>query len=155
MGRTAAGVRGMKFREGDELVSMDLFQPETELLVVTSEGYGKRTDPDLFTRKGRAGLGVRCVKVNEKKGQVVGAMFVTPLDEIFLISTDGVVIRTRVADISQQGRDATGVSVMSLADKSSVAAVARMLGVADDESDDIETDVDSVEGTEAPEPDAD
>lgn len=134
MGRTAAGVRGMKFRAGDELVSMDLFQLDTELLVVTSEGYGKRTDPDLFTRKGRAGLGVRCVKVNEKKGQVVGAMFVTPLDEIFLISTDGVVIRTRVADISQQGRDATGVSVMNLAAKSSVAAVARMLGVADDET---------------------
>ena len=132
MGRTAAGVRGMKFRAGDELVSMDLFQPETELLVVTSEGYGKRTDPDLFTRKGRAGLGVRCVKVNEKKGQVVGAMFVTPLDEIFLISTDGVVIRTRVADVSQQGRDATGVSVMSLNNSSQVAAVARMLATEDD-----------------------
>lgn len=146
MGRTAAGVRGMKFRAGDELVSMDLFQLDTELLVVTSEGYGKRTDPDLFTRKGRAGLGVRCVKVNEKKGKVVGAMFVTPLDEIFLISTDGVVIRTRVADISQQGRDATGVSVMNLAEKSSVAAVARMLGVADDESGD---------GDEALEGDAD
>ncbi len=129
MGRTAAGVRGMKFRAGDELVSMDLFRPETELLVVTSEGYGKRTDPDLFTRKGRAGLGVRCVKVNEKKGQVVGAMFVTPLDEIFLISTDGVVIRTRVNDISQQGRDATGVTVMSLNANSQVAAVARMLAV--------------------------
>ncbi len=134
MGRTAAGVRGMKFRAGDELVSMDLFKLETELLVVTSEGYGKRTDPDLFTRKGRAGLGVRSVKVNEKKGKVVGAMFVTPLDEIFLISTDGVVIRTRVADISQQGRDATGVSVMNLADNSRVAAVARMLGVPEDES---------------------
>jgi DNA gyrase subunit A len=128
MGRTAAGVRGMKFRAGDQLVSMDLFQPETELLVVTSEGYGKRTDPDLFARKGRAGLGVRCVRVNEKKGHVVGAMFVKPLDEIFLISTDGVVIRMPVADISQQGRDATGVSVMSLSSNSQVAAVARMLG---------------------------
>lgn len=168
MGRTAAGVRGMKFRDGDELVSMDLFQPETELLVVTSEGYGKRTDPDLFTRKGRAGLGVRCVKVNEKKGQVVGAMFVTPLDEIFLISTDGVVIRTRVADISQQGRDATGVSVMNLADKSSVAAVARMLGNAEDDLDgedmpdgdgedtaDAVIDVDVVEGDTEPESDQD
>jgi DNA gyrase subunit A len=132
MGRTAAGVRGMKFRAGDELVSMDLFRPDTELLVVTSEGYGKRTDPDLFTRKGRAGLGVRCVKVNEKKGQVVGAMFVTPLDEIFLISTDGVVIRTRVADISQQGRDATGVSVMNLSANSRVAGVARMLAAGDE-----------------------
>ncbi len=141
MGRTAAGVRGMKFREGDELVSMDLFQPETELLVVTSEGYGKRTDPDLVTRKGRAGLGVRCVKVNEKKGQVAGAMFVTPLDEIFLISTNGVVIRTRVGDVSQQGRDATGVTVMNLASGDRVAAVARMLIAEEPEGDVLEGEV--------------
>jgi len=127
MGRSAAGVRGMKFRAGDELVSMDLFQLDTELLVITDEGYGKRTNPDLFSRKGRAGLGVRCVRVNEKKGKVVGAMFVTPRDEVFLISTNGVVIRTRVADISQQGRDATGVSVMNLGSGSRIAAVARML----------------------------
>jgi len=157
MGRTAAGVRGMKFRAGDELVSMDLFRPETELLVVTSEGYGKRTDPDLFTRKGRAGLGVRCVKVNEKKGQVVGAMFVTALDEIFLISTDGVVIRTRVADISQQGRDATGVSVMNLSANSRVAAVARMLGTGEDPlvADIIETGDTDRSDTGATEPDSD
>jgi DNA gyrase subunit A len=128
MGRTAAGVRGMRFRAGDELVSMDLFQPGDELLVITDEGYGKRTDPDLFTRKGRGGLGVRCVRVNEKKGKVVGAMFVAPQDEILLISTAGVVIRTRASDISQQGRDATGVSVMSLSNGSRIAAVARMLG---------------------------
>ncbi len=136
MGRSAAGVRGMKFREGDELVSMDLLQPDTELLVVTDEGYGKRTDPDLFARKGRAGLGVRAVRVNEKKGKVVGAMFVTPHDEVFLVSTNGVVIRTRVADISQQGRDATGVTVMNLTEGDRVAAVARMLASGNGNDDD-------------------
>ncbi len=127
MGRTAAGVRGMKFRPGDELVSMDVMQPDTELLVVTSEGFGKRTDPELFTPKGRAGLGVRCVKVNERKGRVVGAMFMSPDNEILLISANGVIIRTAVGAVSQQGRDATGVSVMNLGSGDAVSAVARVL----------------------------
>ena len=132
MGRTAAGVRGMKFREGDQLVSMDVLRPDTELLVITDEGFGKRTDPELFGRKGRAGLGVRTVRVNEKKGKVVGALFVTPTDEIFMISTNGVVIRTPVAAVSQQGRDASGVTVMNLGDGDRIAAVARMLGSDED-----------------------
>lgn len=148
MGRTAAGVRGMKFREGDELVSMDVVKPENELLVVTDEGYGKRIDPELFTRKGRAGLGVRCVKVNEKKGRVVGAMFVASEDHIFLISNGGVIIRTAVEDISQQGRDATGVRVMSLGSKDLVAAVARIL-VTDAEPSELgdESDSEPIEAT--------
>lgn len=140
MGRTAAGVRGMKFRGDDQLVSMDVFKPETELVVVTDEGFGKRTDPELFTPKGRAGLGVRCVKVNQKKGEVVGAMFASPGDELFLISHSGVMIRTRVSAISQQGRDATGVTVMNLGKGDHVAAVARMLTLGDDDFDDDSTD---------------
>ena len=127
MGRTAAGVRGMKFREGDRLVSMDVTHPEANLLVVTNEGFGKRVDPALFTPKNRAGLGVRCVKVNDKKGVVTGAMFVTDTDQVLLISNNGVVIRTRVGEISQQGRDATGVRVMNLASDDRVSAVARIL----------------------------
>ncbi len=136
MGRTAAGVRGMKFRGDDELVSMDVFKPDGELLVITDEGYGKRINPELFTRKGRAGLGVRCVKVNEKKGSVVGSMFVGAEDHIFLISSGGVIIRTAVADVSQQGRDATGVRVMNLGDDDLIAAVARILVTDEDEADD-------------------
>ncbi len=131
MGRTAAGVRGMKFRPGDELVSMDVMQPDTELLVVTDEGFGKRTEPELFSAKGRAGLGVRCVRVNEKKGRVVGAMFVAHDDEILLISSNGVIIRTAVSAVSQQGRDATGVSVMNLGPGDRVSAVARVLAIED------------------------
>ncbi|MFW2382618.1 MAG: DNA gyrase subunit A [Acidimicrobiales bacterium] len=127
MGRTAAGVRGMKFREGDRLVSMDVNHPEAHLLIVTDEGFGKRVDPSLFTPKNRAGLGVRCVKVNEKKGVVSGAMFVTENDQVLLISNNGVVIRTRVDEISQQGRDATGVRVMNLGSDDRVSAVARLL----------------------------
>ncbi len=140
MGRTAAGVRGMKFRAGDELVSMDVAKPDTQLLIVTDEGFGKRTDPELFTPKGRAGLGVRGVKVNEKKGQVIGAMFVTPTDEIFLISTSGVMIRTSVSAVSEQGRDATGVNVMSLDGGERVAAVARRLTVEGEDADDLDVE---------------
>ncbi len=126
MGRTAAGVVGMKFRDGDQLVSCDVFAGETEFLVVTSEGFGKRVDPEQFTRKKRSGLGVRGIGLNEKKGSVVGAMFVAPDDEVMLISSGGVVIRTSVSAISLQGRDATGVSVMSLDDSDAVSAVARL-----------------------------
>ncbi len=136
MGRTAAGVRGMKFRAGDELVSMDVVSPGTHLLVVTDEGFGKRTDPELFSQKGRGGLGVRSVRVNEQRGRVVGALFVANEAEVLLISAQGVIIRTPVSAISQQGRDATGVRVMNLGKGDNVAAVARLLNEpeADDEA---------------------
>jgi len=135
MGRTAAGVKGMKFRNDDELVSCDVFAEDTDFLVITSEGFGKRTDPSLFTRKNRGGLGVRCAKVNPKKGRVVGSMFVNTDDEILLVSSHGVMIRTRVEDISKQGRDASGVRTMNLDDSDQVSAVARLLSVDEEESD--------------------
>ncbi len=155
MGRTAAGVLGMKFREGDRLVSMDVNNPDANLLVVTSEGFGKRVDPELFSAKNRAGLGVRCVKVNDKKGVVAGAMFVTETDQVLLISNNGVVIRTRVDEISQQGRDATGVRVMNLGGDDHVSAVARILDSddlddSDDVSDDDVSDDDDVSAEDAP-----
>ncbi len=135
MGRTAAGVVGMKFRDGDALVSCDVFSGETEFLVVTSEGFGKRVDPEQFTRKKRSGLGVRGIGVNEKKGEVIGSMFVGPEDEIMVISDGGVIIRTMVGDISLQGRDATGVTVMNLGDGERVSALARLFTVEDEEAD--------------------
>ncbi len=144
MGRTAAGVRGMKFRPGDRLVSMDVYHPEAKLLVITNEGFGKRVDPDLFTPKNRAGLGVRAVKVNDKKGLVVGAMFVTEADQVMLISTGGVVIRLRVDGVSQQGRDATGVTVMSLSSSDQISAVARILDSP------VEEDADEIDGNALP-----
>ncbi len=132
MGRTAAGVRGMRFRDGDELVACDVVIPDTELLVVTNEGFGKRVDPDLFNTKGRGGLGMRAIRVGERKGTVVGAMFVEPTDQVLLISSRGVVIRTAVESISQQGRDAGGVTVMSLGPREQVVALARVLGEDDE-----------------------
>ena len=154
MGRTAAGVQGMKFRGDDQLVSCDVFAGDTEFLVVTSEGFGKRVDPEQFTRKKRAGLGVRGIGVNERKGEVVGAMFVAPDDEVMLISAAGVIIRTMVGDISVQGRDATGVTVMSLGDGDQVGAVARLLTIEEeDEADPADGDLDA--GGDAGDSDAD
>ena len=132
MGRSAAGVRGMRLKEGDEVVSCDVARDDVAILVVTDGGFGKRTQLDRFNRQGRGGQGVRAIKLTAKKGHVVAAFMVGLEDEIFLIATGGVVIRTGVKEISSQGRDATGVRVMNLDDGQQVAAVAPVLSDDDD-----------------------
>ena len=117
-----------------------------DFLIVTSEGFGKRVDPEQFSRKKRAGLGVRGIGVNEKKGHVVGAMFVAPDDEMLLISSGGVIIRTTAGDVSMQGRDATGVTVMSLSDGEQVSAVARLLTAEPDDDADVDADLEDHAG---------
>ena len=114
MGRAAAGVRGMKMRAGDEVVSLDTCRDDVAILIVTDAGYGKRTQLEHFNRQGRGGQGVRGIKLTAKKGFVVAAFMVGLDDEIFVIASGGVVIRMPVRDISSQGRDATGVRVMNL-----------------------------------------
>jgi len=127
MGRAAAGVRGMKMRAGDEVVSLDTCRDDTAILVVTDAGYGKRTQLEHFNRQGRGGQGVRAIKLTAKKGYVVAAFMVRLDDEIFVIASGGIVIRTSVREISSQGRDATGVRVMNLEPGQQVAAVAPVL----------------------------
>ena len=133
MGRSAAGVRGMKMRAGDEVVSCDVTRDDAAILLVTDGGYGKRTQLDKFNRQGRGGQGVRGIKINEKKGSVVAAFMVGIDDEIFVINSVGTVIRMEVREISSQGRDATGVKVMNVADGETVASVAPVLGTDDDD----------------------
>ena len=135
MGRTAAGVRGMKFREGDQLVACAHEQADTNLLIITSEGYGKQSALDQYPVKGRGGLGVRGIRVNEKKGEVVAAFMVAEGEEIILIGDGGTIIRTAVDDISVQGRDASGVRVMNVSDGHQVAAVARVLASDEEDTD--------------------
>ncbi len=129
MGRDASGVTGMRFRGGDTLVSCAPApdRPDVQLLFVTSAGFGKRTDIEQFPRKGRGGLGVRGIRVIESRGGVVAAFFLGSDDEILLIGDDGTVIRTPVADVSTQGRDATGVRVMTVRDGAQVAAATPVL----------------------------
>jgi DNA gyrase subunit A len=133
MGRAAAGVRGMKLRADDEVVSCDVARDDVALLVVTDAGYGKRTQLDRFNTQGRGGQGVRGIKLTAKKGIVVAAFMVGIDDEIFVIASAGTIIRMAVRDVSSQGRDATGVRVMNLDPGQTVAAVAPVLGPDDDD----------------------
>ncbi len=126
MGRDAAGVRGIRLKDGDEVVSCDVASDDTDILVVTDAGYGKRTKLERFNRQARGGQGVRGIRLTARRGRVVAAFMVGIGDEIILVSSGGVVIRTAVREIASQGRDATGVRVMNLDDGDAVAAVARM-----------------------------
>ena len=132
MGRSAAGVRGMRLRAGDELVSCDVARDGVDLLVVTDAGFGKRTKLDHFHAQTRGGLGVRGIRLTQRRGWVVAALMASLDDEILIVASGGVVIRTAVRDIPAQGRDATGVRVMNLDEGQSVAAVAQV-GAGNDE----------------------
>jgi DNA gyrase subunit A len=132
MGRTAAGVRGMKLKAGDEVVSIDAGRGDDELLIVTDAGYAKRSPITQYPRKGRGGQGVIGVKVTGKKGKVVAAFMVGAEDEIVAVASNGVTIRTKVNEISSQGRAATGVRLMNVDEGHAVASVAPILSVDDD-----------------------
>ena len=133
MGRAAAGVRGMKFRGGDVLVSCCVARVDATILHLTTQGFGKRTVLDEFTVRGRAGLGVRGIRTTDDRGRVAGALVVTESEDLFAITTAGMIIRMPAAEISVQGRDATGVRVMSPGVGHEVAAVSPV--PADDEPD--------------------
>jgi DNA gyrase subunit A len=126
MGRSAAGVRGMRLRAGDELVSCDVAREGVDLLIVTDAGYGKRTKLEHFNAQARGGQGVRGIKLTQRRGWVVAALMASLTDEILIVASGGVVIRTAVREIAAQGRDATGVRVMNLDVGQSVAAVAQV-----------------------------
>lgn len=124
MGRTAGGVIGMKLGSEDEVVSFDVVDPNGDLLVVTDAGFGKRTLLERFPRQRRGGKGVKALKLTGKRGSIQGAGVVRVGHEVFLIASDGQVIRITVRDISRQGRDTTGVRVMRLDPGTTVAAMA-------------------------------
>ena len=134
MGRSAAGVRGMKLREGDRIVSCEVGREGVMLAAITDNGYGKRTELAQFPRKGRGTMGVIGIKLMEGRGEeVVAAHMVREDDNLVLCSSSGTLIRTKVADISVQGRSASGVRVMSVGDDETVAAVAPSSAEDDDE----------------------
>ena len=137
-------VRGMRLKSGDRVIGSAVITPDTRLLTVTDGGYGKRTDPDEFTRQGRGGQGVRAHRIRDDRGRVVAANLVAEDSEIFLITDAGVIIRTPVGSISEYGRDAMGVTVMRLDGDTKVVAVAPVVSEdgAVDESD--EADVEAI-----------
>lgn len=114
MGRSATGVRGVKLREEDWVVGASRINDKQEVLVITENGYGKRTSAAEYPTKGRGGKGIKTANITAKNGQLAGLMTVDGNEDIMVITTKGVIIRTNVSSISQTGRSTLGVKVMRL-----------------------------------------
>jgi DNA gyrase subunit A len=138
MGRATSGVIGMRFRDGDALLSMEVVQPDTFVVTITDGGFAKRTPVSEWATKGRGILGVRAMRLTEARGSLVGAMVCQASDQIFAIASNGVVIRTKVEEIRPSGRDTMGVTLMNLTGDDTVVAVAR--GAENEDEDDIIAD---------------
>jgi DNA gyrase subunit A len=125
MGRATSGVIGMRFNEGDQLLSMHVVREGEDVLVATDGGYAKRTPADQYPLRNRGGLGVITARIVEDRGGLVGALMVRPEDEVFAITSAGGVIRTRAGEVKQSQRQTMGVRLMNLAPGNSVVALAR------------------------------
>ena len=134
MGRDTTGVRGMDVGADGEVIAMDVARDDMDLLVVTENGYGKRTQIAQYRKTSRGAKGVKTIGLTERKGGLAGALVVREHHELVFISVGGMVQRTAAGGISQQGRSATGVRVMNLKDEDAVSAVALVVdsGEADD-----------------------
>ena len=129
MGRQAAGVMGIRLREGDEVAGMDaVSEDDSHILIVTENGYGKRTTIDSYKAQDRYGLGVKTLKRTPRKGPVIAVRCIREADGIMLISRNGIVLRTRLSEISETGRNTQGVTLMNLDRDDEVAGIAIMRG---------------------------
>ncbi|MGB4735817.1 MAG: DNA gyrase subunit A [Bacillota bacterium] len=128
MGRSARGVIGIRLGDGDTVIGMDVVREDRDLLVVTENGYGKRTPLNQYrTYASRGGRGVKAIKLTDKTGLAVAIKVLEGDDELMCISAEGVVIRMDAADISQQGRGAQGVRVMRLDPEDKVVSIAQIV----------------------------
>ena len=128
LGRTAAGVKGITLREGDKVVGLDVTKAETddEILVVTENGYGKRTPVSEYRLSNRGGKGIKTATITERNGQVVCITSVEGKEDLMIVTNAGVIIRIGVEDISQNGRAAQGVRLIKLNDDQFVSTVAKV-----------------------------
>ena len=126
MGRPARGVKGIRLVEGDAVIGMDALNAAAEVLTVTAEGFGKRTQANEYRTQTRGGKGIINLKVTEKTGDVIGLRVVHESQELMLISTEGIVIRMNIADISLISRNTQGVKLMRAAENDRVASMAVM-----------------------------
>ena len=127
MGRGTSGVRGMRFRDGDALLTMQVVEPGSDLLVVTEGGYAKRSAIDTYPTRGRGGLGVKVANLVEERGNLVGALRVHENDEVLVIMESGNIVRSAVAEIARTGRTTQGVTLARPAAGDRIIAVARNL----------------------------
>ena len=135
MGRTAMGVIGMQLNDGDEVIGMQLNTQGDHLLIVSANGMGKLTSIDEFKSQTRGGKGVKCYKIMEKTGNVIGVKNLHMDDEIMMINTEGIVIRMMCSDISVLGRVTSGVKLMNLSENVSVASIAKVRETSADSED--------------------
>ncbi|MFE7559631.1 DNA gyrase subunit A [Kitasatospora sp. NPDC057500] len=148
-GRATSGVKGMAFREDDELLSMNVVRPGTFVFTATDGGYAKRTGVDEYRVQGRGGYGTKAAKIVEGRGSLVGALVVDESDEIMAITLSGGVIRTRVSEVRETGRDTMGVQLINLGKRDAVVGMARNAEAEDEES--AEDEVAGTESTEVAE----
>jgi DNA gyrase subunit A len=148
----------MRLRKGDEVIAADIARNDSDLLVVTENGFGKRTRIDQYPVKGRGGLGVKTVQLTEARGQLAGSLVVREGDQVMLISTGGTVIRIPADGIKQSGRATQGVIVMRLREGEQVSTLAR---VVEQDANGVEIEADAevevqpaAENGAAPEPEA-
>ncbi len=126
MGRTARGIRGIKISKEDEVVGVEVVAPHTQILTVTANGYGKRTQASEYRTQNRGGSGIFTVKRTQRTGDVIAIKIVADEDDLMLISNKGKIIRLRAVDIPVQGRSTQGVRLIALEEGERVVAVARL-----------------------------
>lgn len=149
MGRSARGVRGMKLRKGDRVIGMDVVIPKSELVVVTENGFGKRTSIDQFTPHHRGGVGIKAGVVTAKTGKTVGIQTITDTqDDLVVISKQGTIIRTPLKNISRIGRATQGVRIMRLPDADTVASIACIPKIKEIEGEDGQDQISLIENIE-------
>ena len=148
MGRIASGVRAIKLDKDDEVVSMELVEPEQQLMVVTENGFGKRTPVEEYKIQVRGGKGLLTYDKAKfsKTGALIGAMVVDESDEILMINSDGIIIRIRASEVSILGRATQGVKIMKVEEGSKIVAIAK--AIRDDEDETEENDSSASKETE-------
>ncbi len=157
MGRTAAGVRGMRLPEGSQLISLVIVNHQTaespnkgDILTATVNGYGKRTALSEYPLRGRGGQGVISIQTSERNGNVVGALWVDEDDETMLITNGGTLIRSRVAEVSRVGRNTQGVKLIKLDSKEQLISIARIIPEDEEEIEDNGEITDSISDINSP-----
>ena len=150
-GRTSMGVIGMTLTDNDEVVGMQLDHQGDSLLIVSENGMGKRTELGEFTVQHRGGKGVKCYKVTDKTGYVIGVKAVTDENEIMMITTEGIIIQIRMEEVSLLGRITSGVKLINLDDGVTVAQIAKVREKVSDgnqEFDDVDEAAEEIEAEE-------
>ncbi|MGE5551965.1 MAG: DNA gyrase subunit A [Bacteroidota bacterium] len=133
VGRASRGVKGIDLAPGDQVVGMEVAKSGAELLVITEHGFGKRTPLEEYRTQARGGKGIKTLKITKKNGSIAGTRVVTADNGLMVVTAEGIIIRTKVKDISSMGRDTQGVRIIRLDENDRVVALARVVGKEEDD----------------------